>query len=252
MGRVPPPRPPMKWAYGVTTVPGRFDSLLPKTLASLAGGGFDLPRLFVDGVCDPAAIRQLGPQFEVTHRQPNIRTFGNWALGLAELFIREPTAERYAMFQDDLVAVRNLKEYLTKLTYEDKTYWNLYTMPENEALAPKLPNPDLRARKTVPGFHASNQCGRGALALVFNQKAVIDLLTSLHMIQRPMHAIRGWRSIDGGILTALQKAGYRELVHNPSLVQHTGLTASTMGNRMWPLSETFPGEQCDALELLTA
>jgi hypothetical protein len=87
------------------------------------------------------------------------------------------------------------------------------------------------------------------VGLVFYRDAVLDLLTSRHFVERPMDAHRGWRAIDGGIVESLNKAGWREWVHSPSLLQHIGMVSS-MGNRPHPHAETFPGEDCDALNFL--
>ena len=237
-------RQPPRWVYGLTTVPERRRDLLPRTLGSLRLAGFGQPRLFVDGASpQEAAGYEAEFLLAVTARWPRLRTLGNWLLGLAELYLREPAADRFAMFQDDLVAVRNLRAYLDAVPYEPQTYWNLYTFPQNEGLA----HGALGAGKT--GFYPSNQMGRGAVALVFDRQTVITLLTHAHMVERPLDAHRGWRSIDGGIVTALKKAGWRELVHMPSLVQHTG-DVSTMMNGKHQQSLTFPGETFDAATLL--
>jgi hypothetical protein len=42
-------QPVRTWAYGITTVPSRLTTLLPRTITSLAAAGFDKPHLFVDG-----------------------------------------------------------------------------------------------------------------------------------------------------------------------------------------------------------
>lgn len=247
----------MQWAYGLTTVPERKDDILPRTLKSLADGGFESPRLFVDGCANYLWWRSTF-NLEVTCRKPQIRTFGNWILGLAELYIREPYADRYAMFQDDFVTYRNLRQYLEWCTYPDgqatpdKGYWNLYTFPRNQALAPKNSNGG-----TIDGWFESNQLGKGAVALVFCKEAVKILLENRHFIidrpediDRPGYVGRGWRAIDGGIVSALKQAGWKEYCHTPSLVQHTGMKSS-MGNRTHPLAESFRGESFDALQLLS-
>lgn len=235
----------VKWAYGVTTIPQRRKDLLPKTLASLREGGFDQPRLFVDGEKDPQSWEREF-KLETTARFPAILPFGNWVLALGELFIREPLAARYAIFQDDLLVYRNLRSYLEASPFPEKAYQNLYNVPQNEELS--------NGRK---GWYESNQKGRGAVGLVFSRDGVITLLTHLHMIERPMSAQRGWRNIDGGIISAMRKSGYKELVHCPSLLQHQGLESSigiNHGSR-WKnfpqkLSETWRGEDFNALELL--
>jgi hypothetical protein len=250
----------LKWAYGVTTVPERRSTLLPRTLASLRRGGFENPRLFVDGDNDAESWEQeFG--LRVTTHFPSVRTFGNWMLALWELYIREPKADRYAIFQDDLVTYVNLRQYLEASTAKPQVaevqppqgrqrnrfahksqrnaaqvYWNLYSFPSNEKLA------------TGPGWHMSNQRGLGALALVFPRAAVIALLSSEHMADRPQSANRGYRNVDGGIVTALAKAQYSEVVHSPTLVMHTGIQSS-MGSKFHELATTFRGEHFDAMEL---
>lgn len=254
---------PMRWAYGVTTHPSRRKRLLPRTLASLAAGGFPKPRLFIDGVtCADGHSYEQEFRLEVTCRWPHMRTFANWLMGLAELYMREPGADRYAMFQDDLVCCVNLRQYLERCRYEEKTYWNLLTFPENQALC-------LKASDSSPlvGWYPSNQKGKGAVGLVFSRPAVLALLTNqepkkahrlsgieagavnTYMLERPMSAGRGHKVVDGGVVSALKLAGYREMVHNPSLVLHTG-ELSTLGHPRFPDAPSFRGENFDALGLL--
>lgn len=251
----------MRWAYAVTTVVSRRRDLLPKTLASLAAGGFPAPRLCVDGDKDAASWeKEFG--LEATARWPAILVHGNWVLSLYEIFIRAPDAERYAVFQDDFVCVKNLRSYLEACPYPDGPatgknrpgYWNLYLAPSNEALA-----------KGQTGWVESNQCGKGAVALVFSREAVVTLLSSRHLAERPMDSQRGWRAVDGGVVESFRKAGWVELVHYPSLVAHTG-TNSSMDKRQRPTGRGdsfpiftwgaqfqgtgFPGEDFDAMKFL--
>ena len=245
----------MRWAYGVTTVPKRRCDLLPKTLASLCAAGFDSPRLFIDGARNGIEWEKFN--LAITLRWPTIRTYGNWILGLAELYIREPEADRYAMFQDDFVTYRNLRSYLEKSPYPDKGYLNLYTFPSNQLLAPAGERERARgnwfqSRNLDSGrdYHGQRQqTGRGAVALVFNRMAVQSLITHQHMVDRPMDVTWGWRKVDGGIVEAMNKAGFREYVHDPSLTQHVG-RISTMGSRPHKEAITFRGEDFDATEML--
>jgi hypothetical protein len=157
---------------------------------------------------------------------------------LWELYVREPRADRYAIFQDDMVCVKNLKGYLDRAPYPSRGYLNLYSFPQNEALA--------NGRR---GFYESNQRGRGAVALVFDREALFTVLTARNMLERVGQEAKGHKSVDGAVVTAMSNAGFKEYVHAPSLVQHTGLESS-MGNKPHPLSETFPGEGFDAMSLL--
>lgn len=235
------------WSYGLTTVPQRRDSLLPRTLASLKAGGFGEPWLFVDGTshADAASYeRDLGLPVVARHT-PSLRTFGNWVLALAELYIREPNADRYALFQDDLVTMPGLRGYLDRCPMpESGVYWNGYSFPVNEQKAPLG-----RDGRPQVGWHDSNQCGFGAVMLVFSRSGVRALIHSADTTSKPLHPSRGWRNVDGLIVTAMRKAGYREQVHYPSLVQHTGGT-STMANRPHQAARSFRGEDFNCLDLL--
>lgn len=218
----------MRWAYGVTTVPARRSGLLPATLSSLAAAGFGSPRLFVDGSDDVAGYR-LEFKLETTVRpEPALHVHGNWVLSLYELYIRDPDAERFAIFQDDVKLSNNLRDYLNRCKYPDGPvnsrvtpgYWNLYTAPSNLQLY----------KGCKPGWYESNQFGRGALALVFSRQAVITLLASQHLTERPCDPIRGWRCVDGGIVESFRKAGWKEYIHIPGLAIHTG-TMSTFNKQ---------------------
>ena len=231
---------PKTWAYGVTTVSERMDNLLPRTLRSLAKAGFNEPRLFIDGTLNTSECA-CGFDLEVTTRYPVIKTFGNWILALWELYVRDPTAWRYAIFQDDFVTYPNLREYLNRCEWPtEKGYFNLLTFMDNEDLVHEGNN----------GWVQSHQWGRGAVALVFDRDAVTTLLAQPHLANKPRVAgWRQWRKIDGTILEAFRQAGYEEYVHVPSLVQHTG-DVSVIGNQPHPEAKSFQGENFDALRFL--
>lgn len=229
----------VQWEYGITTVPMRRNTTLPRTIESLKAAGFTTPRLFVDGCADAVMYSELG--LETTLRNPAVRTVGNWILTLWELYLRNPNADRFAIFQDDMVAYQNLRAYLDRCPYPDKGYLNLFTFASNEEVAPS---------KDYQGWYESNQYGRGAVALVFNREAVTTLLASSHMAAKPQDKMKGYRSVDGAIITAYRNAGWKEYVHLPSLVQHIG-DESSMGNGRHAPASTFRGEDFDAIGLLS-
>jgi hypothetical protein len=241
---------PLRWSYGVTTVPARRDTLLPRTLASLAAAEFPEPRLFVDGCgLSEFAGYRLDFRLPVSARDPTIRTFGNWWLALVELYVREPEARRYAIFQDDLVACRGLRAYLDACLYPADGYLNLLTFPSNHARPSVFGDPERPGwaqGRSMSSDPDGPQNGRGAVALVFDREAVLRLLSSRHWVERPMDPRRGHKSVDGGVVTALNKAGVREMVHNPTLVFHTG-EVSSMGNSRHPDAPGWRGEEWDVL-----
>lgn len=239
----------LKWACCVTTVPQRRDTLLPPTLASIKAAGFPDPRLCVDGASSGFDVFGL----EVTYRAQQIRTHGNWVLAAMELFIRNPLADRYGIFQDDFAVYRNTRQYLDACEYPKRGYWNLTTFDgrpgsSNEKAVEGKPTGWYEAAELMSpkGY----QSGRGAVALVFDRETLITLLSSRHMVERPMDSMRGHQAVDGGIVWAMNKAGYREYIHNPSLVCHAGGDASTMGHGKYKLPKTWRGAEFDALSLL--
>jgi hypothetical protein len=170
-------------------------------------------------------------------------------MALVELYLRNPLADRFALFQDDLLAAKNLRGYLSHCEIPKMGYLNLYTAMFNEDLV----------KGKEERWHKSDQKGRGALAYVFDNDAVIAMLSAPHTWGKPRDLLpygRGYRNIDGGVITALTQAGYTEYVHNPTLVQHTGLNQTTIGieegiqQQQYPTATTWRGEEWDAKSLL--
>lgn len=245
----------MNWACGVTTIPSRMTTLLPGTLASLKEGGFDNLRLFIDGQPSELLSRILIDQVSI--RIGNVGVYGNWLLGIIELYLRNPYADRYAMFQDDVICYKNLRQFLEQSPYPDKGYLNLYTYLDNEYQRGWDHTKDIPTNAIRPGgwseagwINRKEQSGRGALALVFSKQALLTLLTSPHTIERVQSPTRGHKYVDGGVCGAMNKAGWKEYVHLPTLVEHTGWDKSSIGNDPYVRAQTWRGEQFDALSLL--
>ena len=251
------------WAYGVTTVPSRASTLLPQTLVSLAEAGFSKPRLFVDGYV--RREEYVGYGLEVTHRDTTIGVTGNWYLALTELYVRHPFSERYAIFQDDILMCRNVRSYLDSKKLPEDGYLNLMTFMDNERVVENM-QPGWYEARWLNDSHKL-QSGRSAVALVFPRKAVTELLSSASLVERFRDKIWGGIKIDGAVVEVMNKAGWVEYVHNPSLVQHAGdisairnpqyvgmMRASGYTNdikrKTHPKALTFPGQQYDAMELL--
>lgn len=256
--------PPAKvvWSCGVTTVESRRRSYLPSTLASLRAGGFADPTLFVDGGKDPQLWEaEFGL---VTYCRPNqIGVVGAWLAALHELYYANPRADRFALFQDDLTCSKNLKAYLERSPWPNKGYCNLYTFTagNERAVAGKgvgwheagLVNPPDRNPQLY-------QTGRGAVALVFDREAVMAALSSPHLVHKPSApGDAGRTKIDGALVTAMNAAGFREYVHQPSLVQHQGHLSSrpeaqdsnSGAYRYGHMkAQTYRGDDFDCLELL--
>jgi hypothetical protein len=221
----------MEWSYGVMTISSRVSSTLPPTLASLAAAGFAEPHLFIDDCRVPPDSLS---SYNCTCHFPKLRIHGSWMLAAWELYFQKPHADRFAIFQDDLVTYKNLRKFLESFKYPPHSYLNLYTFPTNEH---------------GKGWHLSNQRGLGAVALVFSPEALQIVLEATHMIKRTLNDEKGYKSVDGGIIESMKKKGWAEWVHSPTLVQHTG-EQSAIGNHKHPLAVSFRGEDFDAMGLV--
>jgi len=222
---------------GITTVPKRInDELLNRTIESLSNGGFKCDVVFVDGNGETGLLKNISPSIHVVQRQAKIGAFGNFILAAWELLLRFPKADRYAIFQDDLVCVQNMRQYLETCELGKNEYWNLYTFPHNV--------------RPTNGWHRSDQMGKGAVGLVFSNRSLRMMLAAEHMTNRPRGRKNDDRSIDGAVVTSMRKANGVELVHTPSLLQHTG-EVSAIGNSVQQKANTFPGEDFDAMTLVS-
>ena len=149
-----------------------------------------------------------------------------------------PLADRVVYMQDDIECVANLRQYLELTTTHEKSYWNCCAYPANV-------NPE------VSGWQpAVSPCGLGAQGLVFTNEGLRTLLSSRVVIDHPMDKYRGKEAIDGIVKTALGRAGFTEMVHNPTLVNHVG-TQSTIGHEPQPESYGWRGADWNVMELLT-
>lgn len=220
------------WSYGITTHHSRHSTLFKQTIESLSRAGFPNPQIFLDGMQEgwTAPSDQLDG---VTIRQPATGQYANWLLGLIQLFYAQPRAHYYAMFEDDLLACSNLREYIERTYPTDANrYLNLITHDQNLVLT-----------GGVDGWHASNQLGKGGVGLVFNRKVFRELMSS-DLILR---GVRGIACGDGMTIQTLKPKGIIEYIHHPTLLQHTG-EVSVLGHKYGKM-KGWRGEDYDPLTL---
>jgi len=226
------------WAYGVTSCTERIrNTTLVRTLASLYQAGFTHPELFLDLTEDTDGWED---EYQVTRHQPPLGAFGNWMSALWGLWVRNPDAQWYAIFQDDVQCVANLRDYLEMSHCPDDGYMNLYTAPSNQTMFTENQHYCWKQTRQLGGT-TTQQTGRGALGLVFPRKVVPSLLGHPLLTNKPATVRHPTKNIDGIVVTAMNDLGYREYVHNPSLIQHTG-TESTIGRKKHPISLSFREE----------
>ena len=88
-----------EWAVGVTTAPRRVPTLA-ESLESLARAGWQQPHLFIEGEVE---LPSWAGQLSRTQRNPPTGAWPNFVLALHELLLRQPSADAYAIVQDDAV-----------------------------------------------------------------------------------------------------------------------------------------------------
>lgn len=252
----------IKWACGITTVPQRRTTTLTRTISSILSSGFPSPHLFIDVQPNveegeypylPDLVKEYQSDygFAFTLHSTNIRAFGNWYLSLSELYIRNPHANRYVLFQDDVVLCSDLREYLDQCIYPDKSYFNLMTFPQNEAEKFNYFEKGTPEGK-MTGWYPSNQKGKSATGYVFDRSTLMEILRSEHLLRRVQDEKKGHQNIDGALSDTLRMRGYVEYVHSPSLIRHIGIE-TTMGRdhpQKQPLDLSFKGENWSALDVL--
>lgn len=220
----------MKWAYGITTVPSRLNTTFPDTVRSLYNAGFTIPNLFIDNCKDSRPYSSYSKS--ITRHYPKLGAYGTWITAAWELYCREPEADRYALFQDDILAVSFLREYMEGCPDFYNCYWNCYTAVANQEALPE----------NAEGWYVAPKRGLGALALVFSNDCLTNLMGHSKLVGHP-RSKQGHKRIDGVIREAAEHLGMKELINSISLVQHMGEETTIAGNRKHPQAVTFPGEK---------
>lgn len=283
----------IRWHVGITTTPERKEDLLPRTLRSLEAAGFPEPWMFVDlggavQLINTYLDHTPYTQENTTFRYPRIRAFGNFWLGCVELWVRACAAwqcpkcgkakveqgrcrngdclheveDRFLMTQDDIVWCRNVRQYLDSKPWprsprNEPTYLNLYTFSTNEdIIRGKRPGTWHEASYVFgPSDERRLQTGRGAVALCFTAEGMQTLLSAPTMAAKPRCPVRGHLAVDGAVVTAMNAAGWREMVHCPSMIRHTGTEVSVIKSQErgqqfpfpYPADLSFPGEEFDSI-----
>jgi hypothetical protein len=217
-----------KWAVGVTTAPRRQETL-PWCLDSLARAGWSSPRLFIDSGVE---VAERFSHMPVTRREPGLGAWPNYYLGLAELLMREPTADAYFMVQDDSIFYdrEDLGAYLEAALWPDDPVGAVslycpktYTQPE-------------------PGWHVrADLWVYGALAFVFPRESAKRFIADLAVLEhRWSQRNEGRAQIDLTVGHWAQRSELPIYYPTPSLVQHIGDTST-----LWPRARALGDRKAD-------
>jgi hypothetical protein len=198
------------WAVGVTTAP-RPQSMLEQTLASFRRAGWTGSRVF-DDVKGSGAWR-------------------NWIDGLKCLVEQDPNADAYLMIQDDAVFCRGLRAYLERM---------LWPADRVALCSPYSPTP---YKKPQRGWHEENRGWNlvGAVCWALPPDSARTIVAELGHVEAR-------NRIDARIGQWARQARLSVWYHTPSLVQHSGLGNSAlgdMGTGSLRVAADFPGEDVE-------
>jgi len=207
----PPARRPgrLVWAVGLVTAP-RPEPTIQQTLASLRDAGFTDVHVFAE----PGSwIPEESGSLPVTVHGAHLGNIGQFCTALTELYMAQPHADCYAVFQDDVAAARGLKDWC------DEQFWplrhglvSLYTSRVHSGDSVGWHVLDL-------GFYRTF----GALAFVFRHDVLQEFLTDGQVLRYRQRHAHGDDSLVG---EWANRYGIGIAYHTPSLVQHTGKVSS--------------------------
>ncbi len=225
---------PLDWAVGLVTAP-RPEPTIGQTLESLRAAGFDSVHIFAEpGSPIPDEFRG----FPVTVHGRSLGNLGNFFTSLFALYMMNPRAEAYALFQDDILAARGLRPWC------DREFW-----PEQTGLVSFFTSRVYSAdtvgwRVLRLGFFRTY----GAQAFAFRRDVLEQFLTDGRSLQFRKTRDEGDDAVVGEWAT---RAGIGIAYHTPSLVQHVG-TAAAIARVGHGLGRASVAEAVDSVERIPA
>jgi glycosyltransferase involved in cell wall biosynthesis len=194
-----------RWAIAMLTAP-RGKPTIEATLASLRRAGFGEIRLFAE----PGSLLPVGDrELHITVRPGRFGNLLNFYAALATLCEKEPRADAYAVFQDDIEVATGLREWCEgQLWPQDSGLVSLFT-------------PRLHADHYVGWRILSPGVQRvcGAQAIVWRRDLLEQFLSDAQVVREL--GLRRWG--DDAVLGAwMARTGLGMAYHTPSPVQHIG------------------------------
>lgn len=201
--------PEFRWASAMLTAP-RLVSTIQKSYDSLGQAGFDDLLIFAEpGSLLPANARSD----RIVLRENRLGNIRNFYDALCTLWTRQPEADAYVVFQDDVIAAEGLRVWCeTQLWPQDCGVVSLFT--------PRIHTTSEAGWSVLsPGFH--RVCG--AQGLVFRR----DLLEQFLSDPRVLKEVERRQHCDDAVVAAwLGRNGLGLAYHSPSLLQHLAVPSS--------------------------
>ncbi len=214
------------WAVGVQTC-NRSENYLDHSLQQISLAGWDKLNIFAD------VSTNISVPFPVSYRPYQFGDWSNWICGLFELYILNPKANYFLMFEDDITCCSNLKIYLE---------WAIPRLGEFGCLS--LYTPDVYRKE---GWHDESDAAWslvGAQAILFTRKSLKRFLSNEKIINYS-ETSNVAKDCAIGIWAFKQE---KVLYHTPSLVNHCGKVSMT--NARMHKSFDYVGDSFDASSLI--
>lgn len=196
-----------KWAVGITTAHRKYQTIT-KTVKALEHAGWDTGTIFAE----PHSYIDCGPNWQYVHRANQIGIFGNWILGLYELFIRNIDADAFFIIQDDIIISPNAREYL------EKVLW----FTEQPHLI-SLFGPNAIDNNENNGWRSTTTYHGGPNSIVMSHETVQKILSSLIPLQ--YYGIQKQKKTsfdDLGIFALMSMNKWPTFYPKPSIGDHIG------------------------------
>jgi len=196
-----------KWAVGVTIAPRRYPTIT-KSIKALESAGWGTGIIFAE----PGSYIDCGPNWPYVHRFKQTGIFGNWILGLYELFIRNIDADAFFMIQDDIVVAPGTRNYL------ENSLW----FTEQPHLV-SLFGPNAIDKDPSNGWRSVSNYHGGPNSIIMSHETVQEILSSL--IPLRYYGVQSQKKTsfdDLGVFILMSQNNWPVFYPKPSLGDHIG------------------------------
>lgn len=245
-----------RWACGMTTAP-RPVPTLSRSIASLRSAGFGPFHLFAE----PGTPLANLPADTTIHRRPQrLGVWQNLVQSLRDLLALHPEADTIALFQDDVISLRDVREWLEH---------DLWPSPRTGCVS--IYSPDWHGYETA-GVEAIRRIRgtqiMGACGLIFPRYAVERILAhplstswrgcydKNQFVENPVHR----KASDTFVGHVLHELGLEKFAYSPSLLQHFADTSAIghphpsqrLDGKYYRKSVLFAGEDRSAFDVFAS
>lgn len=196
-----------KWAVGITTSARKHPTIV-KTIKALEHAGWDTGMIFAE----PGSYIDCGSNWDYVYRSKQTGIFGNWILGLYELFIRNINADAFFMTQDDIVMSPNSRKYL-----EDALWFT------DQPHLVSLFGPNAIDQDPSVGWRETSIYNGGPNAIIMSHETVQEILSSLTPLR--YYGVQHQKKVsfdDLGIFKLMSEKNWSVFYPKPSIGDHIG------------------------------